>query len=54
MKTIKLLLLVVFAALFCNCATSNSKGLYSSGNHYRPHDMNRNSVNSNGLYVTNR
>jgi len=54
MKTIKLLLLVVVATLFCNCATSNLKGLHSSTNHFKQHEIKINSVNSNGLYVSNQ
>ena len=54
MKTIKLLLLVVVATLFCNCATSNLKGLHSSNNHFKQHEIKSNSVNSMGLYVSNQ
>jgi len=54
MKAIKLLLLVVVATLFCNCATSNLKGLHSSTNHFKQHDIKTNTVNSNGLYVSNQ
>ena len=53
MKTIKFLLLVIVAIAFSNCATSNLKGLHSSTNIYKQHNIKSPNVNSNGLYVSN-
>lgn len=69
MKTIKLLLLVIIATVFSNCATSNEKrlysstnnykqqnikGLYSSTNNYKQQNIKSTTVNNNGLYVSNQ
>jgi len=54
MKTIKFLLLAIVATLFCNCACISSKGLQSSNSVYKQHNTKSNSVNSKGLYVSNR
>ena len=53
MKTIKLFLLVVVAVAFSNCATTSFKGLHSSTNIYKQHNIKSPNVNSNGLYVSN-
>jgi hypothetical protein len=54
MKTIKLLLVIIVATLISSCATANFKGLHSSRAVFHQHDVKANSVNMNGLYVSNQ
>ena len=54
MKTIKLLFVIIVATLISSCATANFKGLHSTSSTSKQRSIKSNSVNSNGLYVSNQ
>lgn len=53
MKTIKLLFVIIVATLISSCATASFKGLHATSSTSKQHSVKSNSVNSNGLYVSN-